>query len=76
MDIRNLEQPDVEELQRKVEELKKRNPDITARVYDMSNVASAPVTLNDVWEKLCAIELRLSTAFNEHVLVNGIWRKP
>jgi len=74
MDIQNLRETDLVELQKKVEELKKENPDITTKVYQMEE--TGPATLKDVYDKLCSIELRLSTAFNEHVLINGIWRKP
>jgi len=72
MQIENLFEKDLTELQKKVEELKKENPDITTRVYE----GRAPITLDDIWTKLCEIDLRLSSAFNEHILVNGIWRKP
>lgn len=74
MQIDNLRKEDVDEILKKVEELKKENPEIKSVVYKMTSPPS--VTLEHVYAKLCEIQVTLSLAFNEHVLVNGIWRKP
>jgi len=72
----NLTEPNVDELKKKLEELKKDNPDLGYRFFEQKDEIAPDrqeITLNNVMNKLEDIERQLNYIFGEHFLVDGKW---
>jgi len=67
MQIDNANENDLSELCNKVDELKQLNPRLESRVYDMEDQP----TNAKMFEKLEAIERKLSLIFGDNVLIDG-----
>ena len=78
MEIRNLEQEQVEALEEKLTELKKENPAIEHRVFPMDELEKGKADsemLQLILDKLEGLERQISLIFDGHVLMNGQFMK-
>jgi len=75
MEIKNLFESDVTELEKKIGELKKENPDITHRVFKMDEIPNITIfdKVDEILEQVKTLQRTLDLIFADHVLINGKW---
>lgn len=83
MQINNLTESNVNELQDKLTDLLKENPDIESRVYPMDDSSSKEMSYEEVInqklirieDKVEGLEKLLHQIFDGHILINGEFKK-
>lgn len=70
MQIENLTDYDVNLLQRQVEELKRNNPEIKSKVYQMEDMDFSK-RLTAIEENIAELNRKLDLIFGGHVLIKG-----
>jgi len=76
MQIENLNKLDVATLELKLGELKKDNPDIIHRTFNMDALKKGKQEnemLQEITDKLDRLERKLDLIFGDHVLHGGTW---
>lgn len=75
MEIKNLTEPNIQELQAKVDKLRKQNPDIISRTFSCSLPGSDHQQLldriNDIENKIDALTRKIDLIFGGAVLIDG-----
>jgi hypothetical protein len=79
MEIKNLTEENVDTLQDVVDKIRKENPNVTSRVFEMKEKKPdevAKVSIMDLMEAIEQLDRKLDHIFGGHVLLNGEFIKP
>lgn len=72
---RNLTEDNVEELREHLERMKKDNPELEYRFFEQEKSDTDQVSMDNIFHKIEALERKIDSIFDGHVLINGEFKK-